>query len=88
LEEDCKTKQDFAASGTELVTPSAASTCSRVGPFPRKEYSSSKTWGVGVGGGGKLSDKRPWQDSDFSLAQNCFHPNTKRANNVISRHHV
>jgi hypothetical protein len=41
-------KQDFAASGTELVNPSAASTCSRVGPFPRKEYCSSKTWGVGV----------------------------------------
>jgi hypothetical protein len=44
MEEECKTKQDFAASGTELVTPSAASTCSRVGPFPRKEYSSSKLW--------------------------------------------
>jgi hypothetical protein len=59
----------------------------RVGPFPRKEYT-SKTWGVGVGGGEMLSDKRPWQDSDFFSAQNCFLPNTTRANNVISRHYV
>jgi hypothetical protein len=59
LEEDCTTKQDFAALGTELVTPSAASTCSRVGHFPQKEYISSKTWGIGMGGGEMLSDKRP-----------------------------